>query len=114
MVSFEFLLFCTSRRTPCIFDFYSTCGRHSEHDGPLTSSQARTKQTARKTVAARTLAKAPVKGKKIARKSMPTRREQAPDRATQVQRAMRKVKRGTRALQCVSSSALWTCRASCS
>ncbi|BDA46291.1 Histone H3 [Coccomyxa sp. Obi] len=60
---------------------------------------ARTKQTARKTIASRTPAKAPAKGKKIARKSMPTRREPAPDRQTQLRRAMRKVKRGTRALQ---------------
>lgn len=38
---------------------------------------------------------------------MPTRREPPPDRATQLQRAVRKVKRGTRALRCVSFSTFY-------
>ena len=75
----------------------------------MPSVQARTKQTARKTIQGRTPAKAPKKTKKTARKSaVPSRRLPAPDRKTQIQRAMRKVKRGTRALQCVTAQPSYT------
>lgn len=63
-------------------------------------AQARTKQTARKLIQGRAPVKAPKRTKKTARKSMPTHRP-AEDPQTQIRRAMRKVKRGTRALQYV-------------
>ncbi|EIE24043.1 histone-fold-containing protein [Coccomyxa subellipsoidea C-169] len=55
------------------------CNNHS-----VDAIMARTKQTARKTMSSRTPAKAPKKVKKSARKSVPSRREPAPDRRTQI------------------------------